>query len=71
MGNTKTLQSLPDSDEPIVSALEDAELLALVATLAHLCGDSTFLDPRLVPDLLKLREPQSGYTPEQQDLALI
>ena len=69
MGNTKTLQLLPDSDEAIISALQDAELLALVATLAHLCGDLTYLDSRLAPDLLKLREPQSGYTPEQQDLA--
>lgn len=69
MGNTQTRRPLPDSDEPIEQALAEAELLALVATVAHLTGDLSLLDQRLVPDLLKLREPQSGYTDEQQALA--
>lgn len=68
-GNAQTRQSLPDDDESIVQALGEAELLALVATVAHLTGDLSLLDQRLVPDLLKLREPQSGYTEEQQALA--
>lgn len=67
MGNS--LQPLPSTDGPIISALEEAELLALVATVAHLTGDLSLLDQRLVPDLLKLREPQSGYSEKQQDLA--
>lgn len=69
MGNSTSTQPLPSSDEQIISALQESELLALVATVAHLVGDLSLLDQRLVPDLLKLREPQSGYSEEQQELA--
>ncbi len=69
MGNSTSSPALPKTDEQIVAALQDAELLALLATVAHLTRDLSYLDERLVPDLLKLREPQSGYTDEQQSLA--
>ena len=59
------LEPLPD-DGQIRAALADAELCALVAACAHATGDLGLLRASLRPDPLKLREPQSGYTAEQQ-----
>lgn len=69
MGKNTQITLLPDNDAEIVKHLAEAELLALVSTVAHLTGDLSLLDPRLIPDLLKLRDPQSGYDDEQQALA--
>jgi 4-hydroxyacetophenone monooxygenase len=63
------LQPLPDDDGEIIAALADAELVALLAACAHISGDLSVLDASLRPDPMRAREPQSGYTPEQQALA--
>jgi 4-hydroxyacetophenone monooxygenase len=60
---------LPADDRPIIDALADAELVALLAAAAHVTGDLTLLEPDLVPDPMRMREPQAGYTPEQQQRA--
>lgn len=60
------LEPLPADDERIRRALDDAELCALLAACAHITGDLGVIEPGLRPDPLRLREPQSGYTPEQQ-----
>ena len=41
----------------------------LLGAVAHITGDLSLLRPELRPDPTKLREPNSGYTPEQADLA--
>ena len=69
MGKNTQIMPLPDNDAEIVTHLAEAELLALVSTVAHLTGDLSLLDPRLIPDVLKLRDPQSGYDDDQQTLA--
>ncbi|MFM7535702.1 MAG: FAD-dependent oxidoreductase [Acidimicrobiales bacterium] len=56
-------------DATIERALADAELPALLAAVAHLTGDRSVLRPELRPDPARLREPQAGYTAEQQALA--
>lgn len=47
----------------------EVELVPLLAAVAHLTGDPTLLDDRLAVDHARMREPQSGYTPEQRELA--
>jgi 4-hydroxyacetophenone monooxygenase len=66
MAVQSALQPLPDDDEVIADAVADAELLALLATCAHLTGDVSLLEPDLCPDPMRLREPQVGYTEAQQ-----
>jgi 4-hydroxyacetophenone monooxygenase len=60
------LSPLPADDDQIRRALADAELMALLAACAHITGDLGVLDPDLRPDAVRLREPQVGYTPDQQ-----
>ena len=69
MGLTAPLQPLPHDDATIRQALEHGELAALLAACAHITGDLSVLEPRLRPDPLKMREPQSGYTADEQQLA--
>jgi 4-hydroxyacetophenone monooxygenase len=60
------LEPLPADDAEIRAALADAELCALVAACAHVTGDLSLLRASLRPDPLRAREPQAGYTSEQQ-----
>ena len=69
MGITSKLSPLPVDDAEILKQLPEAELLALLTAVAHITDDLEVLDDRLYPNLLTLREPQSGYTEEQQALA--
>ena len=69
MGITSKLSPLPLDDAEILKQLPEAELLALLTAVAHITDDLEVLDDRLYPNLLTLREPQSGYTEEQQTLA--
>ena len=69
MGLTAPLQPLPHDDATMRQALEHGELAALLAACAHITGDLSVLDPSLRPDPLKMREPQSGYTADEQQLA--
>ena len=66
MGITSKLSPLPLDDAEILKHLSEAELLALLTAVAHITDDLEVLDDRLYPNLLTLREPQSGYTEEQQ-----
>jgi 4-hydroxyacetophenone monooxygenase len=61
-------RTLPD-DEPLATMVADAELPALLAAVAHITGDHTVLRPELRPDPLRAREPQGGYSSEQQQVA--
>jgi 4-hydroxyacetophenone monooxygenase len=63
------LAPLPADDSDIEAALEHAEFVALLGALAHITGDLDVLRPELRPDALKLREPNSGYSPDQLALA--
>ncbi|MEO1062069.1 MAG: NAD(P)/FAD-dependent oxidoreductase [Actinomycetota bacterium] len=56
---------LPDDDAAIGSALDGAELLALLGACAHVTGDASILREHLRPDPLRLREPQGGLDPGQ------
>ena len=69
MSLSPSVQPLPDDDDQIRRALLDAELPALLAAVAHITGDVSILPPSLRPDPLRLREPQAGYSDEQQVLA--
>jgi len=69
MGLTAPIQPLDPDDAVIERALEQGELAALLATCAHITGDMTVLEPSLRPDPLKMREPQSGYSADEQALA--
>jgi 4-hydroxyacetophenone monooxygenase len=63
------LEPLPADDDRIAAALLDAELVALLAAVAHCTADLSVLEPDLVADAMRMREPQAGYTPEQQQRA--
>jgi 4-hydroxyacetophenone monooxygenase len=60
---------LPADDAVIERALEGAELTALLAAVAHITGRDETLDDALRPDPARMREPQAGYTPDQQAAA--
>jgi 4-hydroxyacetophenone monooxygenase len=63
------LLPLPDDVAEIDAALVDMEPVPLIATVAHLTGDLGLLHPELRPNPALLREPNSGYTPEQMTAA--
>ena len=65
-----TVLPLPADDAEILAALPQAEMAALLATVAHVSGDLNVLRPELRPEAAKLREPNCGYTAEQMDLAI-
>ena len=69
MSTTHSIDPLPPDNAAIELGLAEAELAALLAATAHITGDMTVLDPTLRPDPLRMREPQSGYSTEQQALA--
>jgi len=64
-----TVEMLPPDDAALDAALADAELLALVATVAHLTGDLGVLRPELRPNPIAMGEPQAGYSLDQIALA--
>jgi 4-hydroxyacetophenone monooxygenase len=66
MASGDSIQPLPADDDVVEAALRDAELVALVATVAHITGDLSYLEPSLRPDPLLAREPQAGLTADQQ-----
>jgi 4-hydroxyacetophenone monooxygenase len=66
---TPELAPLPADDAEIERALADAEWVPLLAAVAHVVGDLGILRPELRPDPLLMREPNSGFTEEQQALA--
>jgi 4-hydroxyacetophenone monooxygenase len=67
MASGDSILPLPPADDAAIeAALADAELVALLATVAHLTGDLGYLEPALRPDPLLAREPQAGLTAEQQ-----
>jgi 4-hydroxyacetophenone monooxygenase len=59
------LLPLPDDVAEIDAALVDMEPVPLIAAVAHLTGDLGLLRPELRPNPALLREPNSGFTPEQ------
>ncbi len=63
------VRPLPDDDTVIERAIADAEVVALLAAVAHVTGDRSVLRPELRPDPARLREPQGGLTEEQLTLA--
>jgi 4-hydroxyacetophenone monooxygenase len=63
------LVALPADDTALLDALSGAELVSLLAAVAHITGNLGVLRPELRPDPARLREPQTGYTPEQIALA--
>ncbi len=63
------LSPLPADDAEIEGALADAEWVALLGAVAHITADLGVLRPELRPDPMLLREPNAGYTEEQQALA--
>ena len=69
MSLSSSVLPLPNDDAAIEIALMQAELPALLGAVAHITGDLSLLDERLILDPLMAREPQGGYTGEQQDLA--
>lgn len=62
----RQLQLISDSDEVIASALQSAELPALLPAIAYLTGDLSLLCDHLRPDPLRAREEFSGYSADQQ-----
>jgi 4-hydroxyacetophenone monooxygenase len=54
------------TDEEIHAAVADADVAPLLATVAHLTGDLSILEPELAPDQLLLLDPDVGLTPEKQ-----
>ncbi len=69
MSTIHEINPLPHDDALIAAKLDDCELAALLAACAHITDDLSLLDDVLSPDPLKMREPQAGYTPEQQEAA--
>lgn len=63
---TPAMEPITADDDQIRAALEAAELPALLPALAFLTGDLSLLRPELRPDPLRMREPQSGLSDEQQ-----
>ena len=59
------LLPLPNDVAEIDAALVDMEPVPLIAAVAHLTGDLGLLRPELRPNPALLREPNSGFTPEQ------
>jgi 4-hydroxyacetophenone monooxygenase len=57
--------SLPNDDGALREAVAQGEMAALLAAIAHITGDLDVLRPDLRPDPARLREPNTGYTPEQ------
>lgn len=53
------------TDEQLRAAVEAADVLALLLTVAHLTGDLEVLREDLRPDPLRLMQPDAGFTAEQ------
>ncbi len=62
----RQLQPILDSNDVIATALESAELAALLPALAYLTGDLSLLCDHLRPDPLRARDEFNGYSPDQQ-----
>ena len=67
-----SLPPLTAGDDELAGMVAQAELPALLITLAHITGDLSLLDPALRPPLrpsLAAIEPQGGMSPEAQTRA--
>ena len=66
MALARPVQPITATDDELRSALEVADLPALLPALAHVTGDHSLLRPDLRIDPLLMGEDQGGLTPEQQ-----
>ena len=55
------------TDAEIDAGLREAQLIAVLPTLAYLTGDLTLLRPELISQPLLAAQPQGGLTAEQQE----
>jgi 4-hydroxyacetophenone monooxygenase len=55
------------TDAEIDAGLREAQLIAILPTLAYLTGDLTLLRPELISQPLLAAQPQGGLTAEQQE----
>ena len=67
MALAKPIGPITADDDAIRSALEAADLPALLPALAHVTGDHSLLRPELRIDPALMAEDQGGLTPEQQE----
>lgn len=65
MASGSSIAPLPADNEALEASLVDAEVLALLAAVAHITGDLSVLHDDLRPDPARLREPNAGLTAEQ------
>ncbi len=66
MTSSREIQPLPQDDDAIRKALEDAHLPALLPALAQITGDHSLLRDDLFPESVVLADPQGGLSPEKQ-----
>ena len=69
MTTSREIQPLPQDDDAIRTALEDAHLPSLLPALAQITGDRSLLREDLFPDTVTLAAEQGGLSPEAQAAA--
>jgi 4-hydroxyacetophenone monooxygenase len=67
--NMQTRFDIPEDDEAIARALEDASIPTLLMSMIHMSGDSSLLDGPLRPAGVYINEYQ-GYMPEEDKAAV-
>ena len=66
MAVSRAIEPIPNDDEAIRRALEDAHLPSLLPALAQITGDHSLLRKDLMPDTIVAAAEQGGLSPEAQ-----